>query len=762
MTVDGHRVNAAYELPAPASSFRGPGFRGVVALGSEPKVELFSHGLFVRSAQSLEELQDSGRSRSVEKAEGALAELPSLAPQVLLDSDEIELLLARSDARQDRRLAALTRRAEKELERLVGRKLQALRPQAWYRIWWGSLKERLERWFDSSSPRGLVLGIVLGLALGGGILGLGVLGELDRSTDLRISESLSALIPPTIWGSPDPAEGGASPWPGELPQGLGQPLGESALEGAGPFDQDLPVAGAASQPGARQVRPYRDLARRYRGPRVDDLGQDVRGDPLPALLYRPREQDLLFNALVVEDVFLSGPPQGQWAADSLTARLESLRPYQPTACSSDCVEVALVLSTEGVPLRLPIPTGHRLTSSTVRVDGELVDVLESPQGEAVLAFDDASERYLEYETGPARAPALPTPPLGRLPLELQQRAAEFRGLPASQQLAAAVDYVHRRIDYSRTQDTVTRFSRVQDQQGGFLETALLVGAGDCDVQNGVLTSLLREMGFEARMVLGYVGHAGGVAPGLHAWVEVRRPAAADEEPGSWTALDASFGPPAHPLAVSDGLALEDSAAVAGALPRGVLPLPALWMVLALLGVALGLVYLVRRPRISSGDLDLGEGGDLAALLGGALRHPEAFASMPALFHGRFIPLLGAEKALSLFQARSLSQARCLFRSDAGGDLARQAVAQGIPVIDGSTPEGRVTSQAFGAIDLDHWGELLDRCRESPTSERVDRGLESLGEGWRLRSAWGLPEAEMYANKVAVGKAPVVDIDIDLL
>ena len=96
--VQGELINAPFTLPAPRASFFWAGVRGVVSLGDTPRVELFSRGLRVRAASCLEDLLSSERA-----SDRARVQFPSidgvLAPQAILESDQLELLLARSDAR---------------------------------------------------------------------------------------------------------------------------------------------------------------------------------------------------------------------------------------------------------------------------------------------------------------------------------------------------------------------------------------------------------------------------------------------------------------------------------------------------------------------------------------------------------------------------------------------------------------------------------------------------------------------------------------
>ena len=71
VTVNGRATGEPIELPAPSISFRRRDVRGAVALAAEPKVEVFAHGLRVRTAALLDELLLSG-----EESESSSAPLP--------------------------------------------------------------------------------------------------------------------------------------------------------------------------------------------------------------------------------------------------------------------------------------------------------------------------------------------------------------------------------------------------------------------------------------------------------------------------------------------------------------------------------------------------------------------------------------------------------------------------------------------------------------------------------------------------------------
>ena len=105
--VDGRQVNRPLSLPAPSLSFGGRTSRGVVALGSTPRVELYARGLHVRSAAELGDLLSSPSATRRSAAQFTGGEERGLAPQVLLDGDDLNVLLARSDVGDDRALQRL-------------------------------------------------------------------------------------------------------------------------------------------------------------------------------------------------------------------------------------------------------------------------------------------------------------------------------------------------------------------------------------------------------------------------------------------------------------------------------------------------------------------------------------------------------------------------------------------------------------------------------------------------------------------------------
>jgi hypothetical protein len=149
--------------------------------------------------------------------------------------------------------------------------------------------------------------------------------------------------------------------------------------------------------------------------------------------------------------------------------------------------------------------------------------------------------------------------------------------------------------------------------------------------------------------------------------------------------------------------------------------------LAAVFLVVGAIWMVRR-RLVVHQIRSTDDPDLAGILRGALARPEAYREVPALFSRGVVPSLGGSP-FSLDRARSLTRQRRLAVSAGSAPLALRAVAGGLPVIDGSRPEGTAVAAALGAIDLDRWSEILDRGSEHPLTRSLVEAAAGVGEIW---------------------------------
>jgi transglutaminase-like putative cysteine protease len=678
VTVNGRAVTSELELPPPSLSFSRPGLRGAVTFSETPKVELFAHGLRVRRAAFLDELllADEGRRR-------VSAELPDgLVPQVVLDSDRLEVLMARGEAREDRVLRRLVALARSELERLVRSELDRRAPRGVV----GRFGERIVELVRKGPARSVAVAVFGGATLGV-LLGL------------------------------------ALRWAGWLP-----PVSARGFE---PATADAPVA-LPFEPKPSRSRLYSDLSASYRGPTVDPLGRRAS----VALRYRPADRAPLFAALRLSGLAEDGSFEAEGFSD--------LEPYSGEPCLADCLEVELALTASAGVLRVPIVTGHLIDPETVAVDGEPIELWTTASGEPLLVLERPWQGTLRYASAPGRQPVTPgRAGWPRLPDEIANRADLLLGRSASDRVEAALQMVREMVRYDRSPTVAERHGEQREQGRSLFDRTLEIGAGDCDVQNALLAAVLDRAAVPVRLAVGFRGVGGRAAPGLHAWVEYLeggRWQVADASvssvggsearpPGDGLAVPAS-GASAEPLTEAS---VEDEAARPGR------PVPA-W-VLGVAAGAVGLVVLLRfvsNKRRSGRTVDLGGGADLARLLRGALLRPEAYRDVGSLYSRPIVPMVGGEQ-LSLRRVVRVAREGRLYRSAGAGELAPKAARRGAAVVDAGRAEGRAVADLLGARDLDAWSGALDGARPAECTRRLERALARVGERWRVRIVDRAPE-----------------------
>lgn len=724
ITVNGKPINAKFELPAPSSSFRRGSVRGVVGLGTAAKVELFSRGLRVRAAASLADFT-AGGGRHTGRSRVQFAELPGrLAPQALLESEALELLLSRSDARENRALLRLVRLAERELGRLISRQLDAVRPLAWWRRVGLFVRRRLRESLAFRTAIAAGFGAVTALVVAWTLWGDHVFA--------RLRADLSFLTG-----------------------------GEDGL-----------VVGTPAEPSPR----YTDLGRLYRGPQVDVLS----GQGVPVeLMYEPPDEDHYFAALILDDL--------DHAGDAAAAAPTTRGPYIGAACRGDAACTTVTLTVESAPgvLRLPVPTGHRVDAATVRLGDVTPQVVATEHDEPALILTTETRAVLRYTTVPAIPPRRTSVPARgvRLPPDLRLRAAALRSRTARDRVDPLVTLTRERVRYSNDPKVAVAHQDPALADLHFLERTLKIGAGDCDLQNALLVALLREAGVPARVAIGFVGQRGRANPWLHAWAEYRvddgpwqiadasasdrplafggaRPSVPSDSPQGPTGPASGDDGPAAPAADDDDGGAPATTAPASEPAPATTPGPAApseptpappalrplrhdirqWLVrgslalLALAGLFLASLLLRRTRR----EVALESSHDLSRLLQGALQQPEAFRSVPDVFQRPLVPTAGGQ-ALSLDASRALAGKGHLYRTRTGCDLARRAVAGGAHVLEDSVPEARAVADALGAVDLDPWDNLLGHTAASPLLDAVNAALRAAGERLTVLAGPGFAE-----------------------
>lgn len=662
--VNGKQVRADFDLPPPSLRFRRRDLRGVVGLGPEPRVEVFTHGLRVRDAASLDDLLLTGRRRPT----AASAVRVGLAPQALMDCSGLTVLLARGDAREDRALRRLVAAGHREIRRLVRSELDRYAHPSWTTL----VVEKLRGLWSASRifpSAGVGLLIVLGAVVG--------------------------------W------------W---MVAGRG-------AERAVPGGRALVDDGSSTEIGG--ARPYADLENRYQGPEADVLGAASRAVDLQ---YRPESERPFLAALLIAGIDAHGdlvfPTSGETTIAAGTPFLDNW------------LEVKIRVAAEGGPLRLPVATGYVIDPESVKLNGNVLALVAEVGGLPAVDVGNLPGGLLTYRS----APGVSVSPADRdrwppLPPEVGGLSAEIAGLPPDTATAAVVEWVRRRVVYDASESTTRRHVVERLNGHGLFERSLLVGAGDCDIQNSMVAAILADAGIPSRLAVGWVGDSGRARPGLHAWVEYL---GAD---GRWRIADASAG---------SGRSVPGAALRAGSPP---LEAPPTWRDRKILGglaavMLVGVLALWLTNRSSHRHFNPGTGDGMADLVRAAVENTASFAGVHALYHRKIVPLLGG-RSISMAGAIAAGSRGRLAVGRGACDVAVRAARRGT-VIDRDSPVGASAAAALGAIDLDHWERVVSRSWKDPVATRVEDVLTEVGGPYRLRVASSVGEDVSVFDGARVG------------
>ncbi len=381
--------------------------------------------------------------------------------------------------------------------------------------------------------------------------------------------------------------------------GVGSPDG-----GALRSDAESPGRPAGQTAGSTGARlSYTDIGSLYRGPDADELGGPSHA---LALEYRPALERPFFAALLLTGIDPNGapvypPPTG-------------VETIAGVPCADGCLEVSLTVAGGSGILRLPVATGHVVDPYSVTLDGERLDLVGEVGGLPAVDLGNRRGGRLAYRSSPGEGVVVGRggdwPPL---PPELSGPRNEIAALPADARAAAAAEWVRRRVVYDASPATARRHRAEQRRGRDLFARSLLVGAGDCDVQNALVAAILESAGIASRLAVGWVGEDGRTQPGLHAWVEYLG------SDGGWRVADASAD---AGRAAPEAVAVPPTGPEAARLWRN----PMVWLgaglALVLTAIALWIGRSPARRR-----LNLGGREDIAGLVRAAAVQPEAFTGI---------------------------------------------------------------------------------------------------------------------------------------
>ncbi|TPV92775.1 MAG: hypothetical protein B7733_23920 [Myxococcales bacterium FL481] len=529
---------------------------------------------------------------------------------------------------------------------------------------------------------------------------------------------------------------------------------------------------------------YRDLSAGYHGPAVSPIAATSSEDAIE-LRYHPATETKYLRVLALDHVE--------------TAERGAIggAPYRSTPCRSECTSIELRFAAPAGYMRIPVPTGERVDAKTVRVDGRAAQVYRSTLDEPAIYLPQAGSGVLSYATSPASPVdvAFERDTMA-LPSDLKRRARRLSRRSIGDRVARLRTLAQSRVAYRTDLETTTAHREARAAGTPFVTRTLEIGAGDCDVQNGLLVALLRAAKVQARLAIGYVGRSGRPHPGLHAWVEYRT------KNGPWQVADASETPidraarqgaASSPIATRPAGPLHTTPRVATARPTAGPATPqrqakrpsaaaideepprssVAARLEALPPTELGSTTEVDRPTSATMSppaatsapppapswwktTTMGLATGLLAL-GGMWQwrrrttrdvtlddHTDISAMLtgalqrPELFRDlpavmdRPLIPLLQRGAISLRDAMRRADAHRLYCATASGDLTEHTA-----VLDADTPEGSAVAQALAATDLDRWRTWLAQAQAGPLIARCTELLREQGERWLIKTSAAL-------------------------
>lgn len=209
-------------------------------------------------------------------------------------------------------------------------------------------------------------------------------------------------------------------------------------------------------------------------------------------------------------------------------------------CDEDMVTIQWNNPEKGT-LLLPQPTGFFLDPAGLTLDNRLLPFAEYYTTGGILV-NVPRGGVLRYrcclpEKGEAPSPEsfqrLIQLPRGMgFPDSIRTELDKSMNIPVDKKVDRAVQLTASLLFYNDSEETAAKYADSTGKADWF-GRALEIGAGDCDILNGVTILLLRKMGIPSRLVIGLVGESGRVLPGMHAWIEYF------EAETGWRSLDAT-------------------------------------------------------------------------------------------------------------------------------------------------------------------------------------------------------------------------------
>ncbi len=449
-------------------------------------------------------------------------------------------------------------------------------------------------------------------------------------------------------------------------------------------------------------------------------------------------------------------------------------PGQRDADDRDLIHVVLRLSRGERLFPLPVAYGYALAGPpTLSDDARSAGVLLRTRlgGPALRAKGPARVAYVLRPQLDRRPPAEIRPAGLAWPRAYRQALDRVAGLAPAEKAARLSDWLNYRFRYTRDPRAARRFQRAS---GSWLARATAIGAGDCDVVNGVMTLMLQSAGVPARLHIGLVGEGGAARPELHAWVVfwngdywqfldltarfrvVSRPisgvasAAGPEAPPEATTAGPSALASQSPVERREGTGLT-LARAAEPTPSTATPWPLVFLLALILALAVWAI-MRRRNVLEPDKVDPDFAVDL-------FRYAVQTGGGEQGFGMRFRPLLPTHdgRRLSYVEARQLAERSRLFVCRPGLPLLRD-IHGGDRALNGDAPAVRKLKDYLPpALPLDALAPALEASVMPESLRQTEMRIRQLDRHFRLYLAPdsdALVEARLPFKRAGRGRRQV--------
>jgi len=342
-----------------------------------------------------------------------------------------------------------------------------------------------------------------------------------------------------------------------------------------------------------------------------------------------------------------------------------------------------------------------------------------------------------------------------MPASIQKVLKDSIGLSTDKKVGIALRLTGSLLKYDDSAETAKKYndSSVSD----WFQKVKNIGAGDCDILNGVTILFLRRMGVPARMAIGLIGERGKILPGMHAWTEyfekrwrtldasIYTPSA--RETGTAAPIPRSFqGYPDPAGKLDPPIAIDIEAIKAQQLKkkknlenrkkqidtsrRSLYPI-LLFVFFFFFVLLIALLILARRERATSPfkpeDMPRVK-ENLAGMALHALLHPSAWGENTNIRNVKIIPTITGA-SISLHQALKLSKTGKLFYISQTNPLVRHLEKASVPILKTGLPAFDPLIKLLpGGVNLDRITALraaVPEKADNPSMRQLLSGVNRL-------------------------------------